>query len=518
MDGRTLAENCLGRVLSSPLFAASPRQQDLLRYLVDHSIAGQAERLKGYVIGVEVFGRGTDFDPATDAIVRVEVGRLRARLREYYQGDGHGDPLRFDLPKGSYVLHLRPMEPEQPGAPPRSVPASRLLEDKPSLAVLPLANLGAGPEQDYFADGITDSLIFELSRLSGLFVISRQSSFAYRNSAKPSGAIAEELGVKYLLEGSVQRHGSRVRVTAQLIEASSDGHVWSERFESDLQDIFALQDEITLGITGMLRIKLIGTESELFAHEGTRNVAAHDALLRGLECYWKYAPPTVAEARSHFGRAAELDPDYAVAHAWLARAMLFQWVMRWDAEPGLRERAFDHALKAGELNGKSPFVLAILGWAHLWCKQREPAIAACRQSVALDPNNAEALLFLSMSLSSAGFGEEALFYIEKALKLNPHSSPFYEFVLGQAHYVLEDYDRAIAAYQRGCRMSDTFPPNHIYLCMVYALLGMEKEMHAQREYVMSLMGGDMTKLIKPPWLHERLAAAHEHLLQLAGLQ
>jgi len=518
LDGRTLAENCLGKVLASPIFSASPRQQDLLRYLVDHSVAGRAERLKGYVIGVEVFRRGADFDPATDAIVRVEVGRLRARLREYYQGDGHDDPLRFDLPKGSYVLHLRPMEPEQPDAPPRSTPASRLLEDKPSLAVLPLANLGAGPEQDYFADGITDSLIFELSRLSGLFVISRQSSFAYRNSAKPSGAIAGELGVKYLLEGSVQRHGSRVRVTAQLIEAGSDGHVWSERFENDLQDIFALQDEVARGIVKVLQVKLARAEAEFFGHEGTDSVEAHDALLRGLECHWKYAPKTIAEARQHFTRAVERDSGYAAAHAWLARSILHQWMMKWSDESDLRESALKHADLAVELSPRLAYAHTIKGWVHLWCKQREPALASSRHAVALDPNNPESLNMLSMVLSSAGYGEEALFYIEKALKLNPHSSPFYEFVLGQAHYVLEDYDRAIAAYQRGCRMSNTFPPNHIYLCMVYALLGMEKEMHDQREHVMSLMGGDMSKLIEPPWLHDGLAAAHEHLLQLAGLQ
>ena len=517
MDGSALAESYLGKVLSSPLFSASPRQQDLLRYLVDHSIAGRAERLKGYVIGVEVFGRGNDFDPATDAIVRVEVGRLRARLREYYQGDGQSDPVRFDLPKGSYVLHLRSVEPARPVAPPRSAPASRLLEDKPSLAVLPLANLSAEPGQDYFADGIADSLIYGLGRLSGLFVISRQSSFAYRGSGKSSETIGVELGVKYLLEGSVQRAGQRVRVTVQLIEAATGGNLWSERCESEVQDIFALQDDVTRSIVKVLQVKLARAEAEFFGHEGTGSVDAHDALLRGLECHWRYAPQTIAEARQHFGRAVEYDPGYAAAHAWLARSIIHQWMMRWTDEPDLRERAMLHADRAVELNPQLPYAHAINGWVNLWCKQREPALASSRHAVALDPNNPESLNMLSMCLSSAGFGEEALFYSEKALRLNPHSSPFYEFVLGLAHYVLEDYDRAVATFQRGCRMSDTFPPNHFYLCMVYALLGMEKEMLAQREHVLSLMGGDLSKLIEPPWLHERLAAAHEHLVQLAGL-
>lgn len=513
---RTLAENCLGKVLASPVFATSPRQQDLLRYLVGQTLAGQAVRLKGYVIGVEVFGRGADFDPAVDAIVRVEVGRLRARLREYYQGDGQADAVHFDLPKGGYAMRLC----EAKAAVPRpAAPASaRPLDEKPAIAVLPFANLSAEPGQDYFVDGITDTLIFELSRLSGLFVISRQSSFAYRGSPQSSEFIAGELGVKYLLEGSVQRAGGKVRVMAQLIDAGTGGHVWSDRLDRDVQDIFSLQDEVTRGIVKALQIRLAPAEAELFGHEGTNSIEAHDALLRGLECHWKYTPRSIAEARQHFSRAVECDPAYAAAHAWLARSMLHQWIMKWDATPGLREQAMEHAQRATALAPRLPYALAILGWLHLWSKQREPAIACCRRAVSQDPNNPELLNFLSMALSSAGFGEESLFYIEKARRLNPHSSPFYEFVLGQAYFVLEDYDRAIAAYRRGCELSENFIPNHVYLCTTYALLGMEEPMREKRAHVMALAGGDLSRMIEPPWTDERLAAFYEHLLQLAGLR
>lgn len=525
MDGKigdaatqVLAEDCLGKVLASPLFSASPRQQDLLRYLVNQTLAGQAARLKGYVIGVEVFGRGADFDPAVDAIVRVEVGRLRTRLREYYQGGGQADAMHFDLPKGGYAVQFCKGE----AATPRPVLAthsvSRQFDDKPALAVLPLANLSAEAGQDYFVDGITDTLIFELSRLSGLFVISRQSSFAYRGSSQPSESIAAELGVNYLLEGSVQRVGSKVRVIAQLVDAGSGGQVWSQRFDRDVQDIFALQDEVTRGVVKALQIRLAPAEAELFGHEGTASIEAHDALLRGLECHWKYTPKSIAEARQHFSRAVEHDPAYAAAHAWLARSMLHQWIMKWDATPGLREQAMEHARRAVALDARLPYAIAILGWVHLWNKDREPAIACCRQAVSQDPNNPELLNFLSMALSSAGFGEEALYYAEKARRLNPHSSPFYEFVLGQAHFVLEDYDKAIAAYRRGCELSESFIPNHVYLCTIYALLGMEAAMQEKREHVMALAGGDKSRMIEPPWADERLAALYEHLLQLAGLR
>lgn len=512
---------CLDKVLSSPVFEKAHRQQDLLRHLIKETLAGNAQRLKGYTLGVEIFGRGTDFDPAVDAIVRVEMGRLRAKLREYYDIHGQSDEVLINLPKGSYAVDitLRDCVHSPVQAPEDTAnPWPKIVDSKPSLAVLPFTALDSDAEQNYFVDGIADNLIFELSRLSGLFVISRQSSFTYRGAAKSSGEIGTELGVQYLLEGNVQRSGQHVRVTVKLIEASTGGCVWSKRYESDLQEIFALQDEVTLSIVKALQIKLAGAEAELFGHEGTESIEAHDALLRGMECHWKYAPKFIAEARTHFARAVELDPTYAAAHAWLARTLLFQWVMKWDLDASLRDRAYEHAHRAVALNDRLPYALSVLGWAYLWCKQRDPSIATCRQAVALDPNNAEAHVFLSMSLSSAGYGEEALYYIEKARRFNPHSSPFYEFTLGQAYFILEDYDKAIAAYKRGCEFSETFSPNHVSLCKTYALLGMEDEMRASREAFFSIMGGDKSRMIELPWLAEELAAAHEHLIHVAGLR
>lgn len=523
---QTQINECLDHVLLSPVFEKSPRQQDLLRYLVKETLAGNAHRLKGYTLGVEIFGRSADFDPSADAIVRVQIGRLRTMLREYYMLHGQSEAVLFALPKGSYAIDITfsdslKISAQTSAAMSDSVPNS--IEHDASLAVLPFTNLGpsanhADSEHDYFSDGLTDNLIYELSRLSGLFIISRQSSFNYRGTIKSPREIGAELGVKYLLEGNVQLSGKRVRVTARLIEASTGGYLWSERYESTLHEIFALQDEITLGIVKALQIKLAWVEAELFGHEGTESIEAHDALLRGMACHWKYTPKYVAEARTHFARAVEIDPMYAAAHAWLARSILFQWVMRWDLDANLKELAYDHAQKAVALNSHLPYALSILGWAHLWLKQRDPSISACRQAVALDPNNAEAQLFLSFSLSAAGRGEEALFYIEKALRHNPHSSTFYEFTLGQAYFVLKNYNKAIAAYKRGCELSETFPPNHIFLCSTYALMGMEDEMRSSREIVLAIMGGDKSKMIEPPWLDEELAQRYEQLLQYAGLK
>lgn len=517
---QALLDSCLDRVLSSPIFEKSPRQQALFRYLVKETLSGNALRLKGYTLGVEIFGRGTDFDPTNDAIVRVEVGRLRTKLREYYNLQGHADEVLFHLPKGSYAIDVTLQNEDTTPIVQAITPSkafSNSLEEIASLAVMPFTNLSANHDQEYLVDGIVDNLIFELSRLSALLVISRQSSFAYRDGKKSSKEVGKELGVKYLLEGTAQVSENRLRLTVRLIETNTETYVWAERYESNLHELFALQDEITLSIVKALQVKLSPAEAELFGHEGTESIEAHDALLRGMACHWKYSPKFIAEARIHFSRAVALDPNYASAHAWLARTLLFQWIMRWDLDDSLRFEALTHAIKAVEINSKLSYAQSMLGWAHLWLKHRDASIAACRQAVAIDPNNFEAHIFLSMSLSAAGFGVEALYYIEKAQRLNPHSSPFYEYTRGLAHYVLKNYDKAITCFKRGCALSTTFPPNYVYLCTTYALLGMEEEMRSSRVAFLSIIGGNKA-IIEPPWTDEKLSEEYERLIQLAGLR
>src|SRR6185312_17234253 len=219
---RSVVGACVEKILLSAPFAQSGRLQRFLKFVVTETLAGHADRLKGYTIGVEVFDRDPSFDSAIDAIVRVEAARLRAKLREYYEQEGREDPVRIELPKGRYAVQV---EVRRPG--PMSAPATLVaresevasptvalhplpVESKPSLAVLPFTNLSSDAEQGYFADGVTDSLITELSRLPDLFVISRHSSFIYRNMNKRVEEIGRELGVKYLVEGSVRRAGNKV--------------------------------------------------------------------------------------------------------------------------------------------------------------------------------------------------------------------------------------------------------------------------------------------------------------------
>jgi adenylate cyclase len=479
----------LAIMLASPLFARSPRQQRFLDYLVTNTLAGDASRLKGYTIAVEVFDRKDDFDPSIDAIVRVGATRLRSKLHEYYDTLNNSDEVRIDFPKGSYVLEIamQRSQTKKPIAPTNNAP--RFTDDKPSLAVLPFANIGVDNAKEYFADGVVDSLISMFSRLSGLFVISRQSSFSYKNTIKTSHEIATELGVRYLLEGSVQHADNKVRVMAQLVDTHHGGQVWSERYDRELKDIFALQDELTQNIVGVLQIKLAGDEAKLFGYKDTNNIEAHDLMLRGVAEFRKYTEKAVYESIELLKKAVLLDPSYSAAYAWLARVVTFRWIGVWVAYPNNLVEGLSYAEKAVDLDPQSPYALSILSWVQSWRKNSVGSIATGRKAVALDPNNAEAHLFLSLALVSAGFGEEGLYYIEKARRFTPTSSPLHALAHGLCFYVLKDFHKAAKIMEEDCMANPTFIPLHYQLMVTYHHLGLEDEVKRKLKVVLELNGG-----------------------------
>ena len=506
----------LENMLASALFAGSPRQQRFLDYLVTNTLAGEADRLKGYTIALEVFDRKDDFDPSLDAIVRVEATRLRNKLREYYDTLGKDEVIRIGFPKGGYALEISlqtapALERRTHNHSALNIP--RLIEDRPSLAVLPFANIGSDNAKEYFADGVVDSLIAMFSRLSGLFVISRQSSFAYKNTSKTSEQIAAELGVRYLLEGSVQHVDNQVRVTAQLVDTQGNAQVWSERFDRELKDVFALQDELTQSIVGVLQIKLDGAEAALFGVQATNSIEAHDTLLRGIATHRKYTQKTTNEAIVLYQSALALDPNYAAAHAWLARSLSLTWSQRWNADPAVLELALSHAERAAALDPQSSYAISILGWVQLWRKNRDESIAQCRRAVVLDPNNAEAHLFLSLALSAAGLGEEALYYVEKAKRFSPVADALYLFAHGQSYYAQKNYVKAIAIYEQGCLINENFKPNHFFLMIAYDVMGMHEKAQHKFEILSELTGSRTAMPNVVIWTDKAIALQHEEAWQ-----
>lgn len=463
------------KVLASPYFCNSTRQQRFLDYLVSHSLNDETEHLKGYTIAVEVFDKQVDFDPSVDSIVRVEATRIRNKLREYYDSEGASDEVRIHFRKGSYKLDfsISAQSDELIDGDKRAHP--EVVTSKPSVVVLPFVSISPDSSRDYFADGITDSLISLLSRLSGLFIISRQSSFAYKDTVKTSTEIATELGVQFLLEGSIQHAGDRIRIAANLVAASDSTHIWSERYDRDLTDIFTLQDELTQQIANALQVQLTSEEDKIFGLKATNSIEAHDTLLRGIATYLNYSPQTTKDAIELFYKVVELDAEYVAANAWLARALSFMWAMNWDRSPSVLEDAYFYAQQALELEPDSPYANAILGWILMWREQAEASIFYCKKAVSLDPNNAEALLFLSMTLSSANYGEEALVYIEEVMRRTPTSVTFHEYALGNCYYALKEYKKALAAYDRGIQLNANFLPNHYGQICAFVHLGMYQE-------------------------------------------
>lgn len=516
----------LAKMLTSPLFANSPRQVRFLEYLVTNTLAGDTNRLKGYTIALEVFDRNDDFDPNLDAIVRVEATRLRNKLREYYDtassmNGGKEDSVRIGFPKGGCAIEIsiNPVNSIKQDNPPQvterrvalapNVP--RMISDKPSLAILPFANIGVDNSKEYFADGVVDSLISMFSRLAGLFVISRQSSFSYKNTTKTSKEIAVELGVRYLLEGSVQHAGNQVRVAAQLVDTQNDGQIWSDRFDSELKDIFALQDELTQSIVSILQIKLDGAEATLFGTQDTKSIEAHDYLLQAISMHRKYTEKSTIDAIDLFKKAIAFDPKYSAAHAWLARSLALTWSQKWNPNVKILDIALSHAERAVELAPQSPYAISILGWVYLWRKNREESIAECRRAIAIDPNNVEAQLFLSIVLSGAGYGEEALYYIEKSKRNTPTSSPFHQMALGNCYLALNDYPKAIASHEAGCAMNPNFIPCHFFALLAYEQLDMKDEVRKKYEILCNMTGDAIGQPAITLWTDYALAKKQEEI-------
>ena len=318
---------------------------------------------------------------------------------------------------------------------------------KPSIAVLPFTNMSSDPEQDYFTDGMTEDLITDLSRLSGLFVISRNTVFTYKHTAVNIARVAEELGVRYVLEGSVRRAGNQVRINAQLIDSKSDAHVWAERYDGTLEDIFALQDQVTNRIVASLAIELSQGEQDRISSRETEITEAYDSFLKGWEQYLRQTPESYRKAITIFERAIELDPGYSRAYAALSLTYWQAYKSYWHDEMGsitlhdLLFRAEKYLAMA--MDEPTPLALQIsAGMLAQWGRYDE-AIAEGKRAIAMDPNDANGYVALAGALNLAGQPSEALPLMEKAVRLNPHYPTSYLYELGLARFGLEDFEKAL---------------------------------------------------------------------------
>lgn len=346
------------------------------------------------------------------------------------------------------------------------------LQEGVSIAVLPFENLSGDPGQDYFADGVTDDLITDLSQLSGLLVIARNSVFKYKKMDIPPQQIGEELGVRYLLEGSIRRAAGRVRINAKLIESRSGHHVWAERYDRELTDVFALQDEVVERIVVALKVEVTQREREQLDRRRETTPEAYDMFLRGQQKYLQFSRETNLEAREFFLRATELDPGYARAWAIAANTHLTTISASWSPSPEKTIRqAKALALKALELDPTVREVHFALGSAYLRERDFDKALASTSRSIEIDPNYADGHAQLSWILNYMGRPAEGLPSIGKAMRLHPHYSYFYEAILGQAYFHLARFDEAAAILERSVERNPEFNFARQYLAATYGRMG-----------------------------------------------
>jgi TolB-like protein/class 3 adenylate cyclase len=445
------------------------------KYAGTHAVKNIAEPLRVYRLQLEPGASGAAADPPKAAAAKTwrRAALVAAALLLILGG---GLTVR--------QLMFRPSLPA--GVVPSAKATALALPDKPSIAVLPFVNMSGDPEQEYFSDGMTEDLITDLSKLSGLFVIARNSVFMYKGKAVKPEQVGRELGVRYVLEGSVRRAANRVRITAQLVDASTGYHRWAERYDRDLKDIFTLQDEITHKIVAGLAVTLKEDEQERLGRKGTDNLAAYDAYLRGLEYYWRLTEEANVEARRLFERAIDLDPKFVRAYAALGRSHLTDWMWQWSQDPQTLEWAFGAAQRAVALDDASPIAHQVLGEVYLWKQQHDKAIAEAERAVALDPNDAEGYALLAEILTFAGEPHEAIRLLQKAMRLSPYFPIFYELLLGHAYLLTERHEEAITALKRALIRNPNFLPAHAYLAVAYYESGRKEEARDEMAAVLKI--------------------------------
>jgi TolB-like protein/class 3 adenylate cyclase len=329
-------------------------------------------------------------------------------------------------------------------------PPAAAVPERKSIVVLAFENMSRDPEQEYFSDGIAEDIITDLSKISGLFVIARNSAFAYKGKAINLQQVSRELGVRYVLEGSVRKAGARVRVTAQLIDGTTGGHVWAERYDRDLSDIFAVQDELTREIVGALALKLTDDERRRLSRRGTDNLEAYDLFLRGRELIWLHTQTATHEGRKLLERATALDPGFAAAYAFLGFSHMHDYINQWGDDPEeALQRGGVLARKAADLDASEAQAHFVVSAHSLWTRDHEQAIAAAGRVLALDPNFVAGQVALALALTYAGRAAEALPIFDEALRRDPHYPDTYLHFLAQAYFQVGRYeDAAAAALQR----------------------------------------------------------------------
>ena len=451
-----------------------------------------------YGDGVNVAARLESLaEPGGICLSRPVHDQVKAKLKLAFDYLGEQQVKNIAEPVRAYKVRLDAGEAaaEAGGetAPPHP-PADRKeplsLPDKPSIAVLPFVNMSGDPEQEYFSDGITEDLITDLSKLSSLFVIARNSAFTYKGKAVDVRQVGKELGIRYVLEGSVRKAGDRVRITAQLVDAASGEHMWAERYDRKLEDIFDLQDEITRAIATELEVKLVEGEQARVWRRLTDNLEAYDLAMRGRELFRRHGRADIAQGRRLIEKALALDPKFAYAFLQLGWTYILEGISERAESP---QQCFERALELGRrviaLDDTLGNAYALLSVASVNSGAYGQAREYAERAVALSPDDTQSNAVISNVLVRLGRGEEALEHIETALRLDPLAPGTYLRFVGAAYRSLGRFEEAIAAYRECLEQVPDHTRAQIGLTLAYMEAGREEEGRAQARHVLRISPG-----------------------------
>ncbi len=432
----------LRKILSSRIFARSERLARFLTFTVEQTLAGRGDDIKEFVIGVEVFDKDAKYDPRMDPIVRVEARRLREKLRKYYETDGCRDPIDIEFPTGSYAPLVQPRDETSGSAKGRSA-----LDNANAIAVLPFTNLSSEQENEYFSDGLTEELINALTKVEGLRVVAWNSAFQLKGKPRDIRRIAEQLGVRAVLEGSVRRTHDRLRITAQLVDATDGHYLWSETYERPLKDIFAIEDEISSAIVGALRIKLTGPAGRSLVTRYTENIQAYHLYFKGRFFWNKRTEEDFYKALGYFEQAIQIDANHAPAYAGMADCYIM--LGEHGSVPALsimrkaratESRALEIDPRLAEAHVSLGTVAALYEWN--WAESERHF----RRALELNPSYATAHHWYGYDyLAPQGRLDEAIAALERAHHLDPLSLIILT-CLGTLYDMAREYKRACECY------------------------------------------------------------------------
>src|SRR5579871_2639219 len=434
------------------------------------------------VDGDDVLGDGVNIaarlesvaEPGGVSISGSAYDHVRGRVGVEFVDLGEKTLKNIARPLRVFAARVGPPNVGRTAAAPSSAPSPAA-----SIAVLPFANMSGDQEQEYFADGISEDIITALSKLPQLFVIARNSSFTFKGKHVDLREVGKALGVRHVLEGSVRKAGGRVRITAQLIDATTGGHLWAERFDRELTDIFAVQDDVTSHIVSALALNLSGGDRRNIVAERTESQESYDLFLRGRELWWAFTPEANREADRLLRRATALDPNFAPAFAFLAAALANAYANGWAEAPteALAE-AEEAARQAVNLDERYPYALWSLAMSLSWRRRNDEAIAAAEKAIAFNPSFSDGHSMVGVLLHFASRSAEAIGFFDRAMALDPHFNSIILYFRAQAAYQLEQYAEAASLLRRRILRNPETDTSRMLLAASQGQMGLIEEAHA----------------------------------------